>query len=371
MEARVGVFTDTYLPTVNGVTYTVKTWREAWQDNGGEMPVVFPKADGYEPDRDEHAVWSLPFPFYDGFRLGLPQLPDALGEVDIVHAHTPFSLGLAALRLVRSSDQPFVASFHTPCGEYTQYISPTDSVANQLSGISQRYERWFLNHAEVVIAPTKSAATYLADEMHIDSDIEVVPNGVDLDRFQPVDAEDFKERHDLPDGPLIGYTGRHGYEKNLHEILEAAAIGPEEWTVVLGGEGPASPDLEARAEKLGVDLVMLGFLEREELTAFYSAIDVFAFPSPVETQGLVALESIACGTPVVGAKARALIETIEPGETGYHYQPGNVKDFASKLEQAFDAHAELEQGCLATRDEISIDVAMDKLEAVYDRILAE
>lgn len=369
MQPRVCAFTDTYLPTINGVTYTVKSWRERWQDHGGEMSVVYPRADGYAPDHGEHPVRSLPFPFYGGYRLGVPSLPVETTDVDIIHAHTPFGLGLAALRAVRSTDVPLVASFHTPCNEYTQYLSPLASIARGLAGISRRYERWFFNRADIVVAPTDRAASYLTDELGVDGPVAVVPNGVDLARFRPSGGDAFRDRHDLPAGPLIGYTGRHGYEKRLHEIIEAAAAGSEAWTVVLGGEGPATDELEALAADHGVDVRTLGFLDRDELPAFYSALDVFAFPSPVETQGLVALESIACGTPVVGVDAGALSETIEPGRTGYHYRDGDTGHFASQLERALAEQSTLSRRCIDTRNDIGLSVAMDALDEVYDRVL--
>lgn len=371
MDARVCAFTDTYLPTINGVTYTVKTWRDRWSENGGEMPVVYPKADGYSPDSDEHPVTSLPFPFYGGYRMGLPSLPADIEDIDIVHAHTPFGLGLAALRAVRSSDTPLVASFHTPCKEYTQYISPLDSVARGLSRISQRYEQWFLNQADMVVAPTERAASYLTEQMAVERPIAVVPNGVDLERFAPGGGDRFRERYALGDGPIIGYTGRHGYEKRLQEVIEAAAAGPAEWTVVLGGEGPATDDLEDLAADRDIDLRTLGFLDRDELAEFYSALDVFAFPSPIETQGLVALESIACGTPVVGVDEGALAETIEPERTGYHYRRGDPAHFADQLERALEEQATLSAHCLDAREEISLEAAIDELDTVYERVLAE
>jgi len=94
--------------------------------------------------------------------------------------------------------------------------------------------------------------------------------------------------------------------------------------VVLAGDGPARADLQARAADRE-NVRFLGFLDREELATFYSTLDVFAFPSPVETQGLVALESIACGTPVVAVDSGALSESIDDGTSGYHYQPGDIE----------------------------------------------
>lgn len=370
MDWRVCAFTDTYLPTVNGVTYTVKSWRDHINRNGGRMEVVYPSANAYDPRDGEYPVSSVPFPFYRGFRLGVPSCPTALNGADVVHAHTPFSLGLAALRFVRGTDRPLIASFHTPASEYTSYLAPVEALAGSLARISKRYERWFFEKADMVVAPSRSAARYLTTDLGVDTPVMIVPNGVDLDRFRPVDTASFRERHDLPDGPIIGYTGRHGYEKRLEDLIDAVAEGPEEWSIVLGGDGPAAADLKARADRRDVDATFLGFLDREELPAFYSTLDVFAFPSPVETQGLVALESMACGTPVVGVDAGALSETIEAGTTGYHFAAGDHEDFVGAIEQALAERDDLTDGCLDRRDNIGLQQSISALDRVYERAVA-
>ncbi len=104
------------------------------------------------------------------------------------------------------------------------------------------------------------------------------------------------------------------------------------------------------------------------MPAFYSALDAFAFPSPVETQGLVALEANACGTPVVGANAGALADTIDHGETGYHYESGSIDDFRDAIGRTLADREDLRERCLARRDEVSVEHAVEKLRDVYDRM---
>ena len=366
MESVVA-FTDTYLPTVNGVTYTIQTWRDQWRARGGRMDVVFPRADGYVPDDDEFAVRSLPFPFYEGFRLGVPRIPDGVGDADVVHAHTPFALGLSGLRLARRRDLPFVASYHTPTSEYTEYLTSRDRIGHRIERVSKRYERWFFGRADAVIAPSDRTRHHLEDTVGVDTEVVVVSNGVDIDFFRPADGDAFREKYGLGDGPLVGYTGRHGYEKCLSDILQAAK-GLDGVTVVFGGDGPARSHLEAQAETLGVDARFLGFLDREELPSFYSALDAFAFPSPVETQGLVALEANACGTPVVGVDSGALEDTVDDGATGYHYDPGDVNGFRDAIERALADADRLSANCLDRREAVSVEHSVDELAAVYDRV---
>ena len=368
MPSRVTVFTDTYLPTVNGVTYTVESWRDRWQSRGGSMDIVYPGCGGYVPRADEYPVRSLPFPCYDGFRLGAPVVPSSAPTPDLVHAHTPFGIGLAGRRLASARDVPFVASYHTPTSEYATYLLPFARGTGHLRRLCRRWERWFYSRADVVIAPSEATRRYLAETIDVDAPVTVISNGADVDRFRPVDSTAFMETYDLDDGtPLIGYTGRHGHEKRLTDLV--SAVDGMDVTLVLAGDGPARPALEVQAGSVDTEVRFLGFLDREELPAFYAALDVFAFPSPVETQGLVALEANACGTPVVGPDSGALAETIADGETGYHYANGDVDAFPSAIERALVDREQLGRHCLDRRDTLSVERSIDALETLYERLV--
>lgn len=364
MSLQVTAFTDTYLPTVNGVTYTIKTWRDRWVRRGGEMNVVYPNSE-HTPEDGEFPVTSLPFPFYNGYRLGLPRLPKPVREVDIIHSHTPFGVGFGGLRLAHKTGTPVIASFHTPATEYADYL--TERRVNRIiSSVARRYENWFFDHVDHIITPSSIARDVLS-ERGIETPITVVPNGINTERFVQTDPEEFRERFELPDGPLIGYTGRHGYEKRLCDIIDATE--GLDVTVVFGGDGPARSEIEAHADTADVDVRFLGFLDREDLSPFYSALDVFAFPSPIETQGIVALEANACGTPVVGVDEGALSETIIDGETGYHFDSCDIDGFRMAILRALEERETLSVSCLARRADISVEHSVDRLEAVYEAIL--
>ena len=365
MEA-VAAFTDTYLPTVNGVTYTITTWRDRWRDRGGRMDVVYPEAVGHVPDAGERPVASFGFPFYEGYRYAIPGVPRAVRDVDVVHVHTPFTMGLAGFRLAHAEDLPLVASYHTPTGEYTDYLAPWP-LSSALTGVSEYWERTFLERADLVCVPSEVTRRHVTERVGVSTPVRTLPNGVDVERFRPVDATAFLAGHGLDDvdddRPLVGYTGRHGHEKRLEAIVEAAA--DLEVTLVFGGDGPARRKLEKLAVASDVDARFLGFLDREELPAFYSCLDVFAFPSPVETQGIVAMEAMASGTPVVAADAGALTETVDDGVTGYHFEPGDVAGFRDAIRRAIEERDRLREACLDRRESTSVDHAVDELADVY------
>ena len=362
----VAAFTDTYLPTVNGVTYTIRTWRDRWQRRGGRMDVVYPGSPAYDPDAGEYPTRGFAFPFYDGFRVGLPEIPDATEGADVVHAHTPFLLGLSGRRLAGRIDSPLVASYHTPTAEYADYLAD-GRLSDTLERAALAYERWFLDSVDSVVVPSSPAREHLR-EVGVSAAVRVVPNGVDTEFFGPVDDEAFRERYGL-DGTLVGYTGRHGFEKDLGAILDAVDGFDPDLTVVFGGDGPARETLERRAAGVDADVRFLGFLEREELPAFYSSLSAFLFPSPVETQGLVALEANACGTPVVGVNAGALAETVVEGITGYRFERGDVEGFRDAVRRALRASPDLRESCLENRETTSAEHAVDRLAEVYEEVL--
>lgn len=366
MPPAVAAFTDSYLPTVNGVTYTVSTWRDRWTERGGRMDVVYPAAD-HDPVDGEYPVRSRKFPFYDGYHVSLPRIPSAVRDVDLVHAHTPFGLGIAGRRLAKKADVPLVAHYHTPTGAYADYVAPRGT-SRLVRGAATRWERRYLSRADVVATPSEHTAEHLRDDLGLDTRVVVLPNGVDIRTFRPTHPGAFRRRHDLPeDRPIVGYTGRQGYEKQLPDLVEACA--DLDVTLVFGGDGPARGDLEALADDHDVDARFLGFLDREELPEFYCALDVFAFPSPVETQGIVALEAMASGTPVVGANAGALRDTIDDGVTGYHYEPGDLDGFRDAIECGLANATNLSTNCLARREDVSVDRAIDRLDDLYASVL--
>jgi glycosyltransferase involved in cell wall biosynthesis len=366
----VAVFTDTYLPTVNGVTYTIRTWRDRWERRGGRMDVVYPGSPEYEPDGGEYPTRGFAFPFYDGFRVGLPGIPGATEDAEVVHTHTPFLLGLSGRRLATRNGAPLVASYHTPTAEYADYLAD-GHLSDAVERAALVYERWFLDRVDAVVVPSEPAREHLRGA-GVSATIRVVPNGVDTEFLGPVSDEAFRERHGL-EGTLVGYTGRHGFEKDLGTILDAVdgleADLDGDLTVVFGGDGPARETLERRAAEVAAHVRFLGFLEREDLPAFYSSLSAFLFPSPVETQGLVALEANACGTPVVGVDAGALSETVIEGVTGYRFERGDVGAFREAIRRTLRETHELRDSCLERRESTSVEHAVDRLASVYDEVL--
>lgn len=142
--------------------------------------------------------------------------------------------------------------------------------------------------------------------------------------------------------------------------------------ILIAGGGPALEYYKNMAKDKGAkNIIFLGYIQRETLRAFYSYLDIFLFPSVVETQGVVALEAMACGVPVVGANALALKETIMNGVTGYLYTPGNAEELKEKIRKCYENREQLSKNCLEQIKEHSVDKTIHDLLEIYTSLISK
>jgi len=341
---KIGFFTDSYFPTIDGVTYTLRLWRNRLEQAGHEVWIVYPDGD-YRPAAREIPVTSLPNPFYPGYRLGLAKRTSRLPEFDIVHSHGPAMAALLALHYARKNDVPSVYTHHTPVEEYFHQSIRSPHVAGLLQKAYVPLENSILRQFDTVTAST--------DRMNRDVRSVKLPVGVDLEFFHP---------HDISsaDGQtLIGYSGRISMEKNVGEILRLAeCLSACDFVVV--GEGPRRDSLERRAPD---NVVFRDFLPRKELPRFYSAIDAFVTASTADTLGLSTLEANACGTPVAAADVAPFTETIGP-QNGSRFEYGDLDSMVASIDRCLDRSWRTRRGV----EEYSVDQTIHSLETIYDEL---
>jgi 1,2-diacylglycerol 3-alpha-glucosyltransferase len=357
---NIGFFTDTYHPQVNGVTFTLEAWRKILEERGHHVDVYYPSG-GYAPKNREHPFSSVSLWFYPEYRVTAPiRVPKDTSHLDIVHQHGLYGMAAAGLRASWAHKTPRMLTFHTPGDEYLGYLPLSGIMKPAYRRAYLTWERWLLNtYGRVTTASPVVREKLLADGVR---DVEVLSNGIDLNIFRRVDASAFRERHGITTDGVIGFCGRLGYEKHVEDLINAAD--GFDGTVLIAGGGPAEAHYRGvAAGKKNVK--MLGFLDRGGLREFYSSLDAFVFPSFCETQGLVALESMACGTPVVAVPVLALKATVEDGATGYHYPPGDTKALLARVEDCTTNKAKLREGCLKEAQRNSAERTVDRLEEIY------
>jgi 1,2-diacylglycerol 3-alpha-glucosyltransferase len=309
---RVLFVSDVYFPRVNGVSTSIRTFRDDLAACGVETQLVAPRYQGAAA-ADDSGVVRVPSagvprdPEDRRMRWGpLTRTLDGLipAGFDLVHIHTPFIAHYAGVRFARRAGLPCVATYHTFFEEYLHHYMP---VLPRRIGryLARSFTRSQCDDVRALIAPSEPMRAVLL-EYGVTTPIHVLPTGLPADRFRAGNGQAFRAQAGIPpEARLLTYIGRVAHEKNIGFLVEVFAEVLKrvpEATLVIAGEGPARAALHAQVASAGLAarVHFAGYLDRDSaLLDCYAAADVFVFASRTETQGLVLLEAMAQGAAVV------------------------------------------------------------------------
>ena len=330
---RVLFVSDVYFPRVNGVSTSIRTFRQDLATCGVETLLVVPSyvqsgaPSSGGPPPDESGILRVPSSGvpkdpedrrmqWGGLNRVLSTIPR--GQVDVVHIQTPFIAHYAAARFARRNGVPCVATYHTFFEEYLHHYVPVlpRSIGRYLA---RSFTRSQCADVQALIAPSDPMRDVLL-EYGVSTPIHVLPTGLPADRFNPGIAERFRSEQGIPaERPLVTYVGRVAHEKNIEFLVkvfvEVRKTVPEAM-LVIAGEGPAREPLRQLVARLGLenDVHFAGYLDRNTgLLDCYAAANVFVFASRTETQGLVLLEAMAQGAPVVSTAELGTRSVLKAG----------------------------------------------------------
>ncbi|HEV2285829.1 MAG TPA: glycosyltransferase [Steroidobacteraceae bacterium] len=324
---RVLFISDVYFPRVNGVSTSIRTFRGDLAAGGVTTELVAPRYAVEAAGTDEPGIVRVASAGVPGdpedrrMRWGaLTRALEALAPsaFDLVHIHTPFIAHYAGVRFARRTGLPCVATYHTFFEEYLHHYLPM--LPRRLGGhLARRFTRSQCDDVQALIAPSEPMRAVLL-EYGVKTPIHVLPTGLPADRFRPGDGRAFRARAGLPaDARLVTYIGRVAHEKNIGFLVgmfaEVLRQVPQA-LLVIAGEGPARAGLQREVASAGLAgrVHFAGYLERDTaLLDCYAAADVFVFASRTETQGLVLLEAMAQGTPVVSTAELGTRSILVPG----------------------------------------------------------
>jgi glycosyltransferase involved in cell wall biosynthesis len=351
-ELRVLIVTDQYEPMVGGVPTVTRELARGLAERGHAVQVLAPSSTGRSATRAGGRLTvarrgSVRWPWYEDQRLGFLSRA-AAGELiggfapDVVHVHSPLTLGAAARSAARRRRVPVVYTNHyLPANVHPTADRADRNKAARVAGALfdvgfYGYLTAFANRCDRVTAPTATALLLLRDH-GLRAPSQVVSNGVDLDVYSPGAAdESLRRRYALPAGrPLILSVGRLSPEKRADVLIEAVAAQDVADTVlVVAGSGPDEGRLRELAARRGVSerVRFLGFIPGTDLPGLYRLADVFAIASEAELQSLVTMEAMASGLPVVAVNAGALGELVHAGENGFLARPGRAADVAGSFD---------------------------------------
>jgi 1,2-diacylglycerol 3-alpha-glucosyltransferase len=346
---RILMVSDVYFPRVNGVSTSIQTLRQALLAAEHSSVLVAPDypAAMAEPGIVRVPGWEIPRDPED--RLMHPRaLVAALdrldpADFDLVHIHTPFLAHRAGIRWARRHGLPCVETYHTLFEEYLHHYLPF-LPKRLLATAARMISRKECNGVSAVIAPSSAMKQALLT-YGVSSPIHIIPTGLRLADFSNCDGPAFRARHGIAsEHPVMAYVGRVAFEKNLDFLLQVTQQVRRhlpDVLFVIAGEGPARASLERAVAKRGLtnNVRFVGYLERRtELPACYCAADVFVFASKTETQGLVLLESMALGVPVVGLAEMGTKDVLQEGQ-GCRIAPDDVEGFARVLTPLLEERA--------------------------------
>lgn len=327
---RIAFFTETFLPKIDGVVTRLVRTLEQLRDLGHEAIVFAP----HDPPAEYvgHRVVRVPGvpfrPWYPELFLGMPR-PRLGRELDrfapdVVHVVNPVVLGLWGTAIAKQRNFPLLASFHTDVTQYAKHLR-----LSFLSPLSRTFLRDVHNQAHLNLC-TSTQMVEAARSLGIQR-VRLWPKAVDTERYHPRNrSEEMREllSGGNPDDPLMIYVGRLSFEKRLEWLYEPLTTIPGV-RLAFVGSGPAEQFLKQKFRDTAT--VFTGYMSGDDLAAAYASADVFAFPSDTETLGFVAMESMASGVPVVGARAGGVPDVIDEGVNGLLFEPGNLDDLTEKL----------------------------------------
>lgn len=381
---RLLMISDVYFPRVNGVSTSIQTTRRALGQLGHEVMLIVP--DYPQPHADDDNVLRVSgrrvlldpedqlMRWSELMRLGRSL---ASHDFDLLHIHTPFVAHYAGLRLARSLGLPVVETYHTFFEQYLEHYIPFLPGA-LLRLAARRLTVSQGNAVDTLIAPSLAMRDQLL-RYGVRTPVEVIPTGIDLSAWRGPEAPDPRPALGLTaDQPMLLYVGRMAFEKNIEFLLEMfthVLAQRQDARLVLAGEGPAEAHLRQRVDQMGMRerVLFLGYLPRDgALQALYRAADVFVFASTTETQGLVLIEAMALGTPVV-ALAEMGTRDIVREDDGCLVAPHEPAGFAARvLELLNHPHraAQLAARAVLAAEAWREERVAERLVGLYEQVIA-
>lgn len=367
---RIALFTETFLPKVDGIVTRLRHTIEHLERNGDRVLVVAPEGGLTEYKGAKiYGVPGMPLPLYPELKLALPPIGTKQAieefEPDLIHVVNPAFLGVGGIYYAKKLDIPLVASYHTHLPQYLQHYG-----LGALEGLLWELLKAAHNKASLNLCTSSAMVKELI--AHGIERVDLWQRGVDTEMFQPHLASAVMRSRlsqGNPDDPLLLYVGRVSAEKQIDEIKPVLKAIPEARLAIVG-DGPNREALEAHFT--GTKTHFVGYLQGLELASAFASADAFVFPSRTETLGLVLLEAMAAGCPVVAARSGGIPDIVTDGVNGYLFEPddpdGAIAATKSLLE-ATKIREQLRRNARAEAEQWGWAAATKQLQSYYRQVL--
>ena len=383
---NIGLFSETYYPEINGVATSVYLLKKEMEKRGHKVYVfttTTPGAPGQE--HNVYRVPSIPFIFITERRVGLfyqPRLAHIIKklDLDIIHTHTEFSLGIFGRIMAKELKLPIVHTYHTIYEDYTHYLTHFKALDQRAKAFARTYSKLCCNTVEQVIVPTEKTKMLLTT-YSVHRDISIVPTGIDLSKFEKErysreEVEELKQSYGLKkEDKVLIYIGRVSQEKNIEEIIRAMPeymVKRPDVKLVIVGSGPELSRLQELVNELGIatGVLFTGAKPWDNIGLFYQLGDVFVSASQSETQGLTYIEAMASGLPVVAKEDKCLEDILVQGKNGYAFTDTNGLYYGLDQILYLDQKTDYSANALQKVERYSMQEFAYQVEQVYIKVMS-
>ena len=369
---RIALFTETFLPKIDGIVTRLRHTVDHLQRNGDQV-LVFSPDGGLKEHKGAkiHGIKGIPLPLYPELKLAIPtpKIRKKLERFkpDLVHVVNPAVLGVGGIYYAKTMNIPLVASYHTHLPQYLQHYG-----LGSLEGLL--WELLKLGHNQAKLNLCTSTAMVNELVTHGIERVDLWQRGVDTEMFQPhLASKQMRSRlsNGHPEHPLLLYVGRVSPEKQIDQIKPVLEAIPDAHLAIVG-DGPHREVLETHFA--GTQTHFIGYLQGLELASAFASADAFIFPSRTETLGLVLLEAMAAGCPVVAANSGGIPDIVTNGVNGYLFDPLDPNGAITATQRLLAAKEEREQLRMNARKEAEKwgwSAATLQLRSYYQAVLNE
>ncbi|MDV6316412.1 glycosyltransferase [Idiomarina sp. HP20-50] len=382
---RVAMFTNNYLPFIGGVPISIERLRNGLVKLKDKVLVVAPRYQK-KMEREEHVV-RMPSLFSFGekseFRFanifsGAVRKKVKAFKPDIIHVHHPFWIGSLGVFMARRLKVPVVYTYHTRLEHYAHFVFLPGSLFRNI--IAHFLVRRFANKCDGVIVPTQSTEEYLR-MIGVKRPTFVQPTGIEFDRFQqvaPEQVDTLRQQQSLSDETVFISVSRLSNEKNIDFMIDAMAQLKEQtdkpFRFLIIGDGHQRHRLQGRIDEMGLQqqVTLVGAVPPDEMAIWYQLGDAFLFASQSETQGMVILEAMAAGLPVVAVRSSGIDDVVEDEHNGYK-TPAKQALWCKRVKQLLDdapLRKSLSENALAFARDYSVDKFSCDVRHIYAETLA-
>lgn len=381
---RIAMFTNNYLPFIGGVPISIERLNRGLQQLGQTVRILAPTYTQPGSDPDNDSVFRCPglfnvhlgdFPVANIFSRRIKRAFRSF-NCDVVHVHHPFWLGKKGLRLAKKHGRPVIFTYHTRLERYTHYFPvPGKALKNLVAHILIKR---FANRCDAIITPTPSTEEYLR-HLGVSALIETLPTGISTEAYTcwtEAQIAALRRRYAEDDEALLISVSRMAREKNLDFLIDglhkARELAPR-FKCLLVGDGPEKNRLEEKVRRLGLadTVTFTGNLSPDEVTGHYLAADLFVFASTSETQGMVLVEAMAGGCPVVAVRASGVYDVIHNGHNGFMVAESTESwaDTVTMLLEHPDHLSALSNNSRSFAENFSEEKIAEQVLALYRRVV--